>query len=70
MSKISVDAARSLATLLGKSTDGNVRTFATALDGEADAAQAAGEGEFDLEQPATATYQAATDVLAAAIGSH
>jgi len=67
--KIPVDTAHSLASLLGHSTDSNVRTFASALEGEADAAAAAGEGEFDLDEPATETYQAARAALAADLNS-
>lgn len=70
MCKISVNAARSLAGILGKSSDANVRIFASALNGEADAAAAAGQSEFDLSTPATQTYQAATDALNAAIASN
>lgn len=62
---ISVDAAHAQAAILGKSSDPRVQRYASALAGEADAAAAAGESDFDLAQPATETYQAARAELAA-----
>lgn len=67
MLTISVAAARAQAAILSKSTDHNVRAYASALEGEAEAAAAAGESSFDLSQPATQVYQDATAALAAAI---
>lgn len=66
---ISVAAAQAEAAMLAASSDPKVRQYASALSGEADAAAAAGESEFDLGEPATATYEAARAALAADLKS-